>query len=133
MHPIAPEGEEAASSKRVGDTDEADSRAGSDGTFESGVTGDGRGGGVTAGSSLGREQGRWPVNCISWNMHELWDERRRRVVGRYLREWGATAACIQEIMLTSCEAKDWSLVGRGFLDGFVAVNANGHSEVIVVA
>ena len=48
------------------------------------------------------------------------------MVGQYLREWGATVACLQETVLASCDSKDRSQVGRGFLDGFVAVNANGH-------
>ena len=29
------------------------------------------------------------MKCISWNVRGLRDERRRGIVGRYLREWGA--------------------------------------------
>ena len=32
---------------------------------------------------------------------------------------------MQETMLESCGTQDWNMVGRGFLDGFLAVNAIG--------
>ena len=41
--------------------------------------------------------------------------------------------CIQEIMLESYETRDWNMVGRGFLEGFPAVNINGQSTGVVVA
>ena len=42
-------------------------------------------------------------------------------------------AGIQETKLENCEERDWSSVGRGFLEGFLVVNANGCSGGVVVA
>ena len=41
-------------------------------------------------------------------------------------------ACSQETMLEKSEARDWNLVGRGFLEGFLAVNAIGRSGGVVI-
>ena len=41
------------------------------------------------------------MKCISWNVRGLQDERRRGIVGCYLREWGADIICLQETMLAS--------------------------------
>ena len=41
--------------------------------------------------------------------------------------------CIQETMLERYETRGWNMVGRGFLEGFLAVNANGRSGGVVIA
>ena len=41
--------------------------------------------------------------------------------------------CIQETKLECCETQDWNMVGRGFLEDFLAVNANGRSGRVIVA
>ena len=46
------------------------------------------------------------MRCISWNVRCLSEEWRRGIVGRYLFEWGAMVACIQETMLESCRTWD---------------------------
>ena len=81
-------------------------------------------------SSKGRTQSL--IRCISWNVRGLCNERRRKIVGRYLREWGATMACIQETKLERCKTQDWNMVGRGFLEGFLEVNANGCLGGVIV-
>ena len=40
--------------------------------------------------------------------------------------------CIEEAKLEHHRTQDWNMVGRGFLEGFLAVNANGQFEGIVV-
>ena len=42
-------------------------------------------------------------------------------------------ACIQETKLEHYDTQDWNMVGRGFLEGFQVVNANGQSGGVVVA
>ena len=40
--------------------------------------------------------------------------------------------CIQETKLECCETHDWNRVGRGFLEDYLAVNANGRSRRVIV-
>ena len=57
----------------------------------------------------------------------------RRIVGKYLWEWGAMVIFLQETMWDRCRARDWNGVGRGFLDRFSTINAVGRSGGMVVA
>ena len=41
--------------------------------------------------------------------------------------------CLQETMFEKCEPRDWNLVERGFLEGFLAIDATGRSMAMVVA
>ena len=64
------------------------------------------------------------MRCITWNIHGLKDEKRHRIVGRYLWEprWSV-----------SKKRRGWNGVGRGFQDRFLEVNAIGRSGGMVVA
>lgn len=73
------------------------------------------------------------MKCVTWNIRGLRDDRRRGIVGRYLREWGASVVCLQETMLATCEDRIWKSVGRGQLDGYVAINAIGRSGGVIIA
>ena len=86
-----------------------------------------------------REPDRWEgdarvfMKCISWNVRGLRDIKRRSIVAKYLREWGATVVCLQEMWMEKCEPQDWRVVGRDFLDGYHAVNATGRSGGVLIA
>ena len=43
------------------------------------------------------------MKCLSWNVRGLRDDRRRGVVGRYLRDWGAEVVCLQETMMENVD------------------------------
>ena len=53
------------------------------------------------------------MKCISWNVWGLHDERRRGIVGWYLRDWGADVICLQETMLTHLEQQLWTSLRWG--------------------
>ena len=80
-------------------------------------------------------QGRFghPMKCISWNIRGLRDERRRGIVGRYLREWGAEIICLQETMLAQLEQRTWTTFGWGSGVTHVAIEASGRSGGILLA
>ena len=65
------------------------------------------------------------MKCISWNVRGLRDVKRRRIVAKYLREWGATVVCLQETWLEKCETLDWRVVGGDLLEGYHAMKAMG--------
>ena len=88
---------------------------------------------AAAGTQQGRECNHLVMWCITWNVRGHRDEKRCSILGRYLREWGATMVCLQETMWEWCEVRDCNGVRRGFLDGFLAVNAIGHYGGVVVA
>ena len=67
------------------------------------------------------------MKCISWNVRGLRDERRRGIVGRYLREWGADVTCLQETMLTNPEQRIWTSLGWGSGESQVSIVASGRS------
>ena len=46
---------------------------------------------------------------------------------------GRHVAFLQETMLEISEVRDWNRLGRGFLEGFLAVNAVGCSGGVVIA
>ena len=71
--------------------------------------------------------------CISANVRGLRDEWRRGIVGRYLREWGVTVVLLQETMLETCDSQVWNVVGRGHLEGYIALEAVGRSGSLLVA
>ncbi|XP_078445744.1 uncharacterized protein LOC144714826 [Wolffia australiana] len=73
------------------------------------------------------------MRCISWNVRGLRDAKRRGIVGKYLREWGATVVCLQETMLEDCGVGDWCGIGGSLLEGFIVVNVNGRSGGVVIA
>ena len=41
-------------------------------------------------------------------------------------------ACIQETKLERCETLDWNMIGRGFLESFLEINANRQSRGVTV-
>ena len=73
------------------------------------------------------------MKCISWNVRGLHDVKRRSIVAKYLREWGATVVGLQETWLEKCEPHDWRMVGRDILEGYHAVNATGRSGRVLIA
>ena len=73
------------------------------------------------------------MKCISWNVRGLRDERRRGIVGRYLREWGAELICLQETMLAQLEQRTWTTLGWGSRAAHVAIEASGRSGGILLA
>ena len=73
------------------------------------------------------------MKCISWNVRGLRDERRRGIVGRYLREWGAELICLQETMLAQLEQRTWTTLGWGSGAAHVAIEASGRSGGILLA
>ena len=68
-----------------------------------------------------------------WNVRGLRDERRRGIVGRYLREWGAELICLQETMLAQLEQRTWTTLGWGSGAAHVAIEASGRSGGIPLA
>ena len=73
------------------------------------------------------------MKCISWNVWGLRDERRRGIVGRYLRDWGADVICLQETMLTHLEQRIWTSLGWGSGESQVSIAASGRSGGIILA
>ena len=73
------------------------------------------------------------MKCITWNVRGLRDPRRRGVVGRYLREWGADIICLQETMLINSDQRIWSYLGWGGNDTHVCIDASGRSGGILLA
>ena len=73
------------------------------------------------------------MRCITWNVHGLRDPRRRGVMGRYLKEWGADIICLQETMLANTEQRTWSDLGWGGNETHVSIEASGHSGGILLA
>ena len=73
------------------------------------------------------------VRCITWNVRGLRDPRRRGVVGRYLREWGADIRCLQEAMLANTEQHTWSDLGWGGNETHVSIKASGRLGCILLA
>ena len=67
------------------------------------------------------------MKCVIWNIQGLCKPRRRRVVGRYLKEWGADVICLQDTMLTSSEHCIWSDLGWEGEATHVCIVANGRS------
>ena len=54
-------------------------------------------------------------------------------MGSYFQEWGAMVVFLQETMMEECGIREWNMVGRGFLEGYAAVDANGRSGGLIVA
>ena len=75
----------------------------------------------------------YPMKCISWNVQGLRDERRRGIVGRYLREWGAELIRLQETMLVQLDQQTWTTLGWGSGAAHVAIEASGRSGGILLA
>ena len=73
------------------------------------------------------------MKCISWNVRGLRDERRRGIVGRYLREWGAELICLQETMLAQLKQPTWTTLGWGSGAAHVAIKASRRSGGILLA
>ena len=44
------------------------------------------------------------MKCILWNVRGLRDVTRKRIVAKYLREWGATVVCLQETWMEKMRA-----------------------------
>ena len=74
-----------------------------------------------------------PMKCISWNVRGLRDDRRRGIVGRYLRQWGAEIICLQETMISQVEPRTWTSLGWGSTTAFVDIPASGRSGGILLA
>ena len=74
-----------------------------------------------------------PMKCISWNVRGLRDDRRRGIVGRYLRQWGAEIICLQETMISQVEPRTWTSLGWGSTTAFVDIPALGRSGDILLA
>ena len=72
------------------------------------------------------------MKCISWNVRGLRDARRRGIVGRYLWEWGAEVACLQETMLLQVNQLTWTALGLGGAEAHVAIAASGRSGGILL-
>ena len=73
------------------------------------------------------------MKCICWNVRGLRDDRRRGIVGRYLRAWGADIICLQETWLTQVEQRTWTSFGWGSDLAHVAIEATGRSGGILLA
>ena len=73
------------------------------------------------------------MRCIAWNVRGLRDPCHRRVVGRYLREWGADIICLQETMLESTKQGTWSDLGWGENETHICIHATGRSGGILLA
>ena len=73
------------------------------------------------------------MRCITWNVRGLRNPRRRGVVGRYLKEWGADIICLQETMLASTDHHTWSDLGWGGEATHVCIEANGRSGDVLLA
>ena len=58
------------------------------------------------------------------------EKRNSRTVLKRIESHGGL---IQETKLKLSETQDWNMVGRGFLEGFLAVHANGQSRAVIVA
>ena len=74
-----------------------------------------------------------PMKCVTWNVQGLRNPRCRRVVGRYLKEWGVDIISLQETMLTSSEQCIWSDLGWGGEATHVCIVANGRSGGVLLA
>ena len=70
------------------------------------------------------------MKCISWNVRGLRDARRRGIMGRHLREWGAEIILLQETMLTQVDQQTWTSLGWGSGEAHVAIAASGRSRVL---
>ena len=76
----------------------------------------------------------WSVmKCITWNLWGLRDDRRRDIVGQYLREWGADVICLQETMVTHLEQQTWTSLGWGSGEAYVSIPASGRSGGTMLA
>ena len=73
------------------------------------------------------------MKCICWNVRGLRDARRRGIVGRYLREWGAEIILLQETMLTQVDQQISTSLGWGSGEAHVAIAASGRSGGIILA
>ena len=73
------------------------------------------------------------MKFISWNVRGLRDERRRGIVGRYLREWGAEIICLQETMRAQLEQRTWTTLGWESGVAHVTIEASGRSGGILLA
>ena len=74
-----------------------------------------------------------PMKCISWNVRGLRDDRRRGIVGRYLRQWGAEIICLEETMISQVEPRTWTSLGWGSATAYVDIPASGRSGGILLA
>ena len=63
------------------------------------------------------------MRCIAWNVRGLRDPCSWRVVGRYLKEWGADIIYLQETMLESTEHRTWSELGWGENETHICIHA----------
>ena len=73
------------------------------------------------------------MKCITWNVRGLCNPRRRGLVGRYLKEWGADIICLQETMLAIIDHRTWSDLGWGGEATQVCIEANGRSSSVLLA
>ena len=73
------------------------------------------------------------MRCVSWNVRDLRHSRRRGVVGRYLKDWGADIICLQETLLTCTDHRIWSDLGWGGETSQVRIGATGRSGGVMLA
>ena len=87
--------------------------------------------GTAAGDiTSGRSCAFTPMKCVTWNIRGLRNPRRRGVVGRYLKEWGANIICLQETMLANMEHCIWLDLGWGEVTQ-VYIETNGQLGVLL--
>ena len=67
------------------------------------------------------------MKCLSWNVRGLRDDRRRGVVGRYLREWGAEVVFLQETLMEHGDSRLWRALGWGEGGAHMVLEAVGRS------